>query len=131
MRRAIDLISTLHSSWDRERARHGMFLSFDIQKAFDSLSWSYLFCMLKKLNFSPKCIASLYSLYSNSKAQISLQDHRSEPSSISSGTHQGCPLPPLLFIIAMETLAIAIHQDSTILGIMSGDRNHKICAFCR
>lgn len=58
--------------------------------------------------------------FSSPTAQIVLRGHRSDPLPISLGTHHGCPLSPLLFVIAIETLATAIHQNTNILGIDSG-----------
>lgn len=77
----------------------------------------------------PKSIASLHSLYSSPTAQIVLQGHKSDPFPISSGTRRGCPLSPLLFVIAIENLATAIRQNPDIQGIKSGGRSHKCALF--
>lgn len=51
VRTAIDLISLLHSSWDGGLHRMGMLLPIDIHKAFDSLSWPFIFRVLTRWNF--------------------------------------------------------------------------------
>ena len=46
-----------------------------------------------------------------------------------SGTRQGCPLSPLLFIIVLEVLAIAIRQEKEIKGIQIGKEEVKLALF--
>lgn len=60
---------------------------------------------------------------------IHLQGHYSKPFSISKGTRQGCPLSPLIFAIAIETLAIAIRSNSNIRGVLCGAQTYKCGLF--
>lgn len=64
IRRAIDIISLLHSQWDGGPAQEGMLLSLDLQKAFDSVSWSYLFSILKRWGFGETFLKMINALYS-------------------------------------------------------------------
>lgn len=50
-RRALDLISLFKFGCGGRRT--GMLLSFDLHKAFDTVSWPYLLRVLSKLNFGP------------------------------------------------------------------------------
>ena len=45
------------------------------------------------------------------------------------GTRQGCPLPPLLFNIVLEILAIAIREEKEIKGIQIGKEEGKLSLF--
>ena len=48
---------------------------------------------------------------------------------LSRGIFQGCPISPLLFILAIETLAISIRTNSHIKGIPIEDCEKKLCMY--
>ena len=49
--------------------------------------------------------------------------------SLRSGTGQGCPLSPLLFIIDLEVLAMAIREEKETKGIQIGKEEIKLSLF--
>lgn len=49
--------------------------------------------------------------------------------SIARGTRQGCPLSPLIFAIAIETLAVAIRNHPDIHSVRCGPYTHKCALF--
>lgn len=127
IRRTIDIISLLKSHWDGGPPQSGFLLSIDLHKAFDSIDWKYLFDTLHKWGFGPNCLNLIRSLYSNPTEQVRLMGRYSTSFPIGRGTRQGCPLSPLLFAIAIETLAIAIRSNPDIKGVQCGEQEHK-CA---
>ena len=46
-----------------------------------------------------------------------------------SGTRQACPLPPLLFNIVLEILAIAIREEKEMKGIQTRKENVELSLF--
>lgn len=119
--------ATLLTHIARTRKIPACFLSIDIQKAFDTLSWSYLHAILHRWGFGDRFLKCISSLYHNPKAYVYYSSYRSDPFKIERGTRQGCPLSPLLFSLAIEPLAQLIR--SNIKGIELGGHQHKICMF--
>lgn len=67
--RAIDVISLLRTHWDGGPHQEGFLLSVDLQKAFDTMEWPYLFEVLRRWGFGPHFLQILRNLYSNLSAQ--------------------------------------------------------------
>lgn len=62
--RAVNTISLMKSGWDGgPPPQEGYLLSIDLQKAFDTVAWPYLFTMLQKWGFGPDLIKILEALY--------------------------------------------------------------------
>ncbi|XP_043687526.1 uncharacterized protein LOC122638740 [Telopea speciosissima] len=65
---ASELANIMHSSVRGS----GLGLKLDIQKAYDTLSWPFLFVVLKQFGFSNKCIAWVNQILASSKTQWTL-----------------------------------------------------------
>lgn len=100
-------------------------MSIDLQKDFDIVPWSYLFTVLSKWGFGP-----LFLGYCRpSTLRRRLHGKFSRPISIARGTRQSCPLSPLIFAIANESLAVAVRTDPDIYGVHCGKQEHKCALF--
>lgn len=106
-----------------------MLLSFDITKAFDTLSWSYLTMVLRHYGFGPLFMKWVVALNSTPQAKLKYHGFESSVFPIYRGTRQGCPLSTLLFILAMEPLAEAIHSNPDVKGVDVAGSPHKIILF--
>ncbi len=89
----------------------------DFQKAFDTIEWVFIHEALKKFNFGPQFIHWIKTIYTNPGAKIKNNGWLSDTFEISRGIRQGCPVSALLFIIAVEVLALNLKNDNTIQGI--------------
>ena len=65
-------------------------------------------------------------MYTNISSCVTNNGWTSQYFDVNRGVRQGCPLSPYLFILAAETLAINIRQNSKIKGVKIGDKEFKI-----
>ena len=102
----------------------------DFAKAYDSLDWRFLWNVLKRRGFPTvwikwmkQCVyTTTFAVLVNGRPQGGwIHPQR--------GIRQGCPLAPLLFILAADTLAICTHQLCTrgyLSGFQSSSRQASI-----
>lgn len=107
----------------------GLLLLIDFEKAFDSLSWSFIQKVLRFLNFGPSICRWIETFYNNITSSVIQCGYISESFSIGRGCRQGDPLSPYIFIICAEFLAIKIRQNSKIKGIKINDTEFKISQY--
>lgn len=117
----------LHLMWaNKNNPKPVVIISLDAQKAFDRVEWSFLFTALSKFGIDDNFCRWVKTLYSGPKASVLTNGLMSPFSFISRSARQGCSLSPLLFTIFLEPLAIKIREDSSIVGVNGGGREHKL-----
>ena len=95
----------------------GLLIFIDIQKAFDSLERNFLQGCLESFNFGANFIRWVMTFYKNIQSCLTNNGITSNYFTMERGVRQGDPLSPCLFVVAVETLAITIRQNSMIKGI--------------
>ncbi|KAF1336631.1 Rxlr effector protein, partial [Globisporangium splendens] len=104
----------------------------DFMKAYDTLDRDFLYLVLSKFGFGRQFVDLVRRMHSDTTAQYLVNGELSREWEVKSGIRQGCPLTPLLFIVAAEILALAVQQDPHLEGIRvtrSGAEPHLISTF--
>ena len=103
----------------------------DFRKAFDTLEWKFLFNCLDPFNFGYEFkgwISTFYKKYLKLSCVINI-GLSPEYFNLTSGVRQGDFLSPYLFLLAVETLAIAIRENVKMKGIVTGERETRLLQY--
>lgn len=109
--------------------RQGLLLALDFQKAFDSISWDYLFQLFKVYNFGEGFISWIRLCYTNISSCVMNFGFSSAYFEIQKGVRQGDSLSPYIFLLALELLTHKIRENNEIRGIRFGEQDIKLVAF--
>ena len=107
----------------------GLMVAFDFEKAFDSLSWTFLFKVLKSLNFGKSFISCVSVLYSNISSCILNNGFSTQMFGVRRVVRQGDTHSAYIFIITLEPLLVNIRHDKNIRGIKVENKEFKLTDF--
>lgn len=107
----------------------GLLVLIDFEKAFDSVSWSFVYKVLHLFGFGKNLISWIKILNTNFRASILQSGFLSEQFEIRRGCRQGDPVSPYIFLLCAEILAILIKQNTDIKGIVVNGKEHKISQY--
>ena len=107
----------------------GLMIFIDFHKAFDTIEWNYLVSYLKAFQFGPDFIRWVKTLYKNIQSCVINNGLTTDYFALERGVRQGDPLSPYLFVVVVETLAIAIQQTTAIKGITISKEETKLLQY--
>ena len=99
----------------------GLLLLIDFEKAFDTVSWSFIHKMLTDFNFGPSINHWISTLYKKSSRQVNQGGNFSTPINVKCGCKLGDPISPYIFVLCAKFLAILLRKNQNIKGIKIGN----------
>ena len=88
-------------------------ISLDQSKAFDRVDHRFLASVLETAGFKPEFRRWISMMYHNPQAVVQVNGRRSEVFAIERSVRQGCPLSPLLYVLALEPLLRRLRDEGT------------------
>ena len=112
-----------------ENYEPGLVLLIDFEKAFDSVSWKFIFKVLEFFNFGEFFINCIKVLLRDAKLCVIQNGIFSEFFNIGRGCRQGDPISSYLFLICAEIMGIMIRNNTLIKGITTVGKEFKLLQY--
>lgn len=99
-------------------------LKLDGIKAFDRLDWNFLLACPGKFGMNGTLTRFLKASFANATSHVLLNGRLTRSICLTRSVRQRCPLPPLLFILAFDTLGIMLRDvisRRAIVGVQFPD----------
>jgi hypothetical protein len=99
----------------------GILLLIDFEKAFDSISWSFIYDTLKFFNFRESVIEWVKTFYKDITSAVTQNCSLSEFCNVQRGFRKRDPLSPYIFLLCAEILGILVKKSREIKGKVIDD----------
>ena len=115
----------------RRSGRYGLCLKVDFEKAYDSVSWEFLYDMLLKLGFQSKWVKWMRGCLESASVSVLVNGSPTEEFKPTRGLRQGDPLAPFLFLVVVEGLVGLVRQANKanlLSGVKIGREKVELCS---
>jgi hypothetical protein len=114
------IIDKIYEAWNRGRGQVASLLLLDVSGAFDNVSHQRLLHNLRKRKIDEKTVLWIASLLEDRYTRISVDGFKTERHRVRTGTVQGSPLSPILYIFYNADLIdkCNLADDTTATGFI-------------
>ena len=116
-------------SYCENNKQDGMLMLIDFEKAFDSVSWSFLYQVLRVFNFGDSVISWIKLFNHEVTASVLQCGVLSKIFPIQRGCRQGDPISAYLFITCVQIMYIMIIKNINIKGIFIKNHEYHLTQF--
>ena len=89
----------------------------DVEKAFDTVKWSFIKKLLHKYGFGSNFQRWISVLYNQTESCVTNNGYLSPYFKLGRGIRQGCPVSALLFLLVAEVVAIVLREAKNVKGL--------------
>ena len=107
------------------RKKLGIIVSFDFEKAFDTVEWQAIYLALDKYGVGEKFINMVKILYNQPISCVYNNGYWGKWFQLTRSTRQGCCFSPLIFNVIVELLGNGIRNNQDIQGLSIGKQEVK------
>ena len=104
-------------------------LTLDAEKAFDRVSWPFVFGVCEKFGFHKTFIKLMEGMYKKPNARVRVNGMLSKTFMLKRGVKQGDPISPQIFNLCIEPLAEHIRENNKIKGVTLKSEEHKLAMY--
>lgn len=102
---AENILSVMELFHEAQRAHKSLFVTaLDFQNAFGSVSHEFMINSMRKKGIATNVVDVIQNIYTGSNTRIQMREGNSSQIDLKRGVKQGCPLSPMIFNIALDTL---------------------------
>ncbi|GKA92743.1 RNA-directed DNA polymerase, eukaryota, reverse transcriptase zinc-binding domain protein [Tanacetum coccineum] len=118
--------------YNRKNGAKRCALKIDLQKAYDTVNWLFLECILRKFGFHEKMVKWIMACITTSSFSICMNGCSYGYFNGARGLRQGDPISPYLFTLVMEvfSLLMARNTQNNIFEYHQGCKELKITHLC-
>jgi len=100
--------------WAQDSNQDLIFLKFDFTKVYDTVSWVFLFSVMRKIGIPDAFTHIVQMLLQDALASVLINGQILSSFAIQRRVRQGCPLVPYLFLLLGEAFNMVAKEDQRL-----------------